>query len=170
MLAKSTMDEPTHTHEIRSFRLTDAAREELVAAFVSVLAGDECVLFATLYGSAVDGEGERVVRDLDVALYLSEPALARAWRAEGRLGVALEEKAREILGDLVPVDVRTYNEAPLHAQFRALTGRVLVLRDADAFARVVEYVVPHYLDMELLRGHAVQDLLAGRSGAERSGA
>jgi hypothetical protein len=113
----------------------------------------------------MEGEGERVVRDLDVALYLCESALAQAWRAEGRLGVALEEKVREILGDLVPVDVRTYNEAPLHAQFRALTGRVLVLSDADAFARVVEYVVPHYLDMELLRGRALQDFVAGRSGA-----
>jgi predicted nucleotidyltransferase len=165
MLAKRTMDEPTHTHEIRSFRLTDATREELIAAFVPVLEDDESVLFATLYGSAVEGEGERVVRDLDVALYLSESALAQAWRAEGRLGVALEEKARDILGDVVPVDVRTYNEAPLHAQFRALIGRLLLLRDADAFARVVEYVVPRHLDMELLRGQAVQDLLAGRSRA-----
>lgn len=165
MLAKSTMDEPTHTHEIRSFRLTDAAREKLIAAFVPVLADDESVLFATLYGSSVEGEGERVIRDLDVALYLSEPALAQAWRAEGRLGVALEEKARDILGDMVPVDVRSYNEAPLHAQFRALIGRLLFLRDTDAFARVVEYVVPRYLDMELLRGQAVQDLLAGRSRA-----
>ncbi|MCJ7795818.1 MAG: hypothetical protein MUQ56_03490, partial [Thermoleophilia bacterium] len=84
------MDEPAHTQEIRSFRLTDAARENVVAAFASVLADDESVLFATLYGSAVEGEGERVVRDMDVALYLSEPALAQAWRAEGRLGVALE--------------------------------------------------------------------------------
>jgi hypothetical protein len=119
----------------------------------------------SLYGSSLEGEGERVIRDLDVALYLSEPALAQAWRAEGRLGVALEEKAREVLGDVVPVDVRSYNEAPLHAQFRALIGRLLFLRDADAFARVVEYVVPHYLDMELLRGQAVQDVLVGRSRA-----
>jgi predicted nucleotidyltransferase len=163
MLAKSTMDEPAHTHEIRSFRLTDAARENVVAAFASVLADDESVLFATLYGSAMEGEGERVVRDMDVALYLSEPALAHSWRAEGRLGVALEAKAREILGDAVPVDVRAYNEAPLHAQFRVLTGRVLVVRDQDAFARVVEYVVPRYLDMEPLRRRAVRDVASARS-------
>lgn len=159
------MAEPTHAHEIRSFRLTDAVREELIAAFVPVLADYESVLFATIYGSALEGEGERVVRDLDVAVYLSESALAQAWRAEGRLGVALEEKARELLGDVVPVDVRSYNKAPLHAQFRALIERLLFLRDTDAFARVVEYVVPRYLDMELLRGQAVQDLLAGRSRA-----
>jgi hypothetical protein len=77
----------------------------------------------------------------------------------------LEEKAREILGDVVPVDVRTYNEAPLHAQFRVLTGKVLVIRDADAFARVVEYVVPRYLDMEPLRRRAVQDVVSAGSGA-----
>lgn len=159
------MEEPTYNDEFRPFLLTDAAREELVAAFVPVLAADECVLFATLYGSAVEGEGERVVHDLDVALYLSESALAQAWRTEGRLGIALEEKAREILGDVVPVDVRTYNEAPLHAQFRVLTGKVLVIRDADAFARVVEYVVPRYLDMEPLRRRAVQDVVSAGSGA-----
>lgn len=84
---------------------------------------------------------------------------------ESRLGVALEEKAREILGDVVPVDVRTCNEAPVHAQFRVLTGKILVLRDTDAFARAVEYVVPHYLDMEPLRRRAVQDVVSGRSGA-----
>jgi hypothetical protein len=63
----------------------------------------------------------------------------------------------------VPVDVRAYNEAPLHAQFRVLTGRVLVVRDQDAFARVVEYVVPRYLDMEPLRRRAVRDVASARS-------
>jgi hypothetical protein len=71
MLTESTMEEPTYNDEFRPFLLTDAAREELVAAFVPVLAADECVLFATLYGSAVEGEGERVVHDLDVALWPS---------------------------------------------------------------------------------------------------
>lgn len=165
MLTENPMEEPTYNDEFRAFLVTDAAREELVAAFVPVLAGDECVLFATLYGSAVEGKGERLVHDLDVALYLSESARAESWRTEGRLGVALEEKAHEILGDMVPVDVRTYNDAPVHAQFRALTGKLLVIRDADAFARVVEYVVPRYLDMEPLRRRAVQDVVSTGSAA-----
>lgn len=84
-----------------------------------------------------------------------------AWRF-ANLGTAIEARVREITGDNIPVDVRAYNEAPLHAQFRALTGRILVIRDSDAFARVVEYVVPRHLDAEPLRRSALRDLVSPR--------
>ena len=141
------------------YRLTDDVRDRLATSFAALL-DDDRVLFATLYGSAVEGEAERTVHDLDVALYLTETALAQAWRVESHLGMVLEQRAREITGRVVPVDVRTYNEAPIHAQFRALTGMILVIRDKDAFARVVEYVVPRYLDMEPLRRQALHDLVS----------
>jgi len=146
--------------EIRHFRLTDRVRDELAAVIAAVLAEDDRVVFATLYGSALEGEGERTVRDVDVALYLTVTALARSWEIDQSLGSALETEVRKLTGEAIPVDVRTYNEAPLHAQFKALTGRILLIRDREAFARVVEYVVPHYLDTEPLRRSAVRDLVS----------
>ncbi|MHB1345171.1 MAG: hypothetical protein ACYCX3_12550 [Thermoleophilia bacterium] len=146
--------------EIRHFRLTDRVRDELAAVIAAVIAEDDRVVFATLYGSALEGEGERTVRDLDVALYLTEAALGRSWEIDQTLGSALETEVRKLTGEAIPVDVRTYNEAPLHAQFKALTGRILLISDHEAFARVVEYVVPHYLDTEPLRRSAVRDLVS----------
>lgn len=146
--------------EIRHFLLTDRVRDELAAVIAAVLAEDDRVVFATLYGSALEGEGERTVRDVDVALYLTVAALGRSWEIDQSLGSALETEVRKLTGETIPVDVRTYNEAPLHAQFKALTGRILLIRDREAFARVVEYVVPHYLDTEPLRRSAVRDLVS----------
>lgn len=159
------MDDFSDNLEIRHFLLTDHVREELAAAIAAVLAADDRVLFATLYGSAQEGTGERRVRDLDVALYLTESALERTWAIEQSLGATIETRVREITGDSIPVDVRAYNEAPLHAQFRALTGRILTIRDTDAFARVVEYVVPRHLDTEPLRQSALRDLVSPRGGS-----
>jgi hypothetical protein len=106
------------------------------------------------------------VRDLDVALYVTDSALGQTFHIEQSLGSTLEAEVRRITGDAIPVDVRVYNETPLHAQFRALTGRILLIRDRDAFARVVEYVVPRHLDAEPLRRSALQDLVSAR-GVER---
>lgn len=145
---------------IHHFLLTDEAREELVAAITAVLAQDDRILFATLYGSANEGEEQRHVRDLDVALYLTDSALRQTFHIEQSLGLTLEAVVRNITGDALPVDVRVYNETPLHAQFRALTGRILLIRDRDAFARVVEYVVPRHLDAEPLRRSALRDLVS----------
>lgn len=156
------MDDFLDSLEIRHFLLTDEAREELAAAMTAVLKDDDRIVFATLYGSAQEGTGVRPVRDLDVALYLADSALEQTWKIEQNLGTAIEARVREITGDNIPVDVRAYNEAPLHAQFRALTGRILVIRDSDAFARVVEYVVPRHLDAEPLRRSALRDLVSPR--------
>lgn len=154
------MDDFLDSLEIRRFLLTDRVRDEVVQAMAATLADDERVLFATLYGSAQEGTGERRVRDLDVALYLTESALERSWQVEQMLGPVLEAVVLRLTGEDVPVDVRTYNEAPLHAQFKALTGKILVIRDHDAFARVVEYVVPRHLDAEPLRRSALRDLVS----------
>ncbi|MCZ7662863.1 MAG: hypothetical protein M5U22_07985 [Thermoleophilia bacterium] len=146
------------------YRLTDDVRDRLATSFAAGL-DDERVLFATLYGSAVEGEAESSVHDLDVALYVTESALSQVWQTESDLGAVLEQRAREIMGEAVPVDVRVYNEAPIHAQFRALTGRLLVIRDRDAFVRVVEYIVPRHLDMEPLRRQALHDLISARQAS-----
>ena len=95
----------------------------------AVLAQDDRISFATLYGSANEGEAQRHVRDLDVALYLTSSAPGETFHIEQSLGSTMEAVVRGITGDAIPVDVRVYNETPLHAQFRALTCRILLIRD-----------------------------------------
>ncbi|MHB9150623.1 MAG: hypothetical protein ACYC33_11220 [Thermoleophilia bacterium] len=159
------MDDFLDSLAIHHFLLNDQVREELVAAITAVLTQDDRIDFATLYGSANEGEEKRHVRDLDVALYLTDSALGQTFHIEQSLGSTLEAVVRRITGDAIPVDVRVYNETPLHAQFRALTGRILLIRDRDAFARVVEYVVPRHLDAEPLRLSALRDLVSPRGGS-----
>ena len=78
---------------------------------------------------------------------------------ENDLGRRLELLVREKTALAVPVDLRVMNGTPLHAQFRVLRGRLLALRDEDAYARILEYVIPRYLDMEPLRQLALRELV-----------
>ncbi|MBU2603393.1 MAG: nucleotidyltransferase domain-containing protein [Actinobacteria bacterium] len=145
------------SHHTPVFHLDQLTLDAIVSAFGAVLDEDERVLFAYLYGSAIERPD---IHDLDVGLYLTPEAYGRAWEAEGQLEEALEARAQSPAGHRIPVDVRAFNEAPLHATFRIITGRLLSLRNREVHAAVLEYVLPRYFDMQPLREQAVRDLVA----------
>jgi predicted nucleotidyltransferase len=151
----------------RVFTLPPEEFQRLLEEIGELLTRDKRVAFACLFGSASEGDP---FRDLDIGVYLvdarasEEPTDADGarWKIENELGSRLELVVRERTGLAVPVDLRIVDEAPLDVQFRVLRGRLLALRDAAAYARVFEYVVPRHLDMAPLRVRALGELV-GRS-------
>ena len=56
-----------------------------------------------------------------------------------------------------PIDVRAINDAPLAFQFRALQGRLLVVRDEERLANFMERVGRRYLDIASVLRHATRE-------------
>ena len=105
--------------EQRLHRMPRGERLRLVKKLRGLLAGDERVVFAYLYGSFLTGEA---FRDLDVAVWLRpgvdplEYVLREGLRLEEQLGL--------------PVDITVLNSAPPALRHRVYTtGIPLVVRD-----------------------------------------
>jgi len=149
-------------------RVSPEQRVRIGSDFSPVIAAHPEVAFAFLFGSVLEREE---IRDIDVGVYRrsnpedtsdkrEEPQPGN-WSLEGPLGLELEQEVLKIVGSHIPVDVRVMNAAPLYAQYAVLTGELIHLADEDAFARVVEDVVPRYLDLEPLRSRAIREVLGG---------
>jgi len=99
------------------------------------------ILFAVLYGSAVEGED---YRDLDIALWVDRTQLApeRDLDFEFRIEGQLRQHLR------FPVDVRIINDAPLGFRYHVARGMPLVVRDEEAFSTFCERTWDEYLDFQ----------------------
>jgi predicted nucleotidyltransferase len=142
------------------YHVEPAQKRRLIAAMAEALGRYPQVAFAFLYGSLLERSD---VRDIDLGIYLEPTAQELCeglWTFEGSLGTQLERAVDGVAGAPIPVDVRVVNRAPLPAQFAVLSGELVYLADVDEFARVVEFVVPRYLDLEPLRERALREVLS----------
>jgi len=123
-----------------SYWLDPADREDLVARMEAMLVARPEILFATIFGSFLNGEA---FHDIDVAIWT-------AGTADARLDIDLAASlSREF--DL-PVDVRRLNDAPVSFRFNALRGRPIAVRDDRLLADLMERTARDYHDRaELLR-------------------
>jgi predicted nucleotidyltransferase len=122
-------------------------REQIVRALADTLQREMDVVFAYLHGSfVIDGP----FHDVDVAVFLDEPGS----RGTGRV-LELADELTRVTG--CPVDVRAVNDAPLAFQFRALQGRLLVVRDEVRLADFMERVGRRYLDIASVLRHATRE-------------
>ena len=133
-------------------RLYRIPADERIQLFdrVSTLVRQPDVSFAYVLGSSL---AEPAFHDIDVAVYLSDPAedpRARAVELAEDLSRALES----------PVDVQPLNHAPISFVFHALRGRLLFCRDDERLATTIEDTVRRYLDMEPLIRHATREAFA----------
>ncbi len=112
---------------------------EIQNAIAKLLQPYSEILFAILYGSAVEGEG---YRDLDVALWVDRTQLApeRDLDFEFRIESQLRRRLR------FPVDVRVINDAPLAFRYHVSRGLPLVVRDEEAFSTFRERTWDEYFD------------------------
>ena len=117
---------------------------------VSQLVQQRDVSFAYVLGSSLT---EPAFHDIDVAVYLSDPAQDHRARA---LELA-EDLTRELE---MPVDVQPLNHAPISFVFHALRGRLLFSRDDERLATTIEDTVRRYLDVEPLIRHATREAFA----------
>lgn len=105
------------------------------------LSGRPEIIFAVLYGSAVDGER---YRDLDVGIMVDRARVPAAASLNYAFGMsATLEKALQF-----PVDVRVLNDAPLPFRYNVSRGRPLLVRDWGAWFDFRERAWDEYLDFQ----------------------
>ena len=125
-------------------------RAELTAALERELGQQPRVVFAYLHGSFLT---EPAFHDIDVAVYLDAPREALT-----ALCVDLAERLSRVAG--LPFDVRPLNEAPVPFRFHAMRGRVLLSRDDERLADLLERTIREYLDIEPLLRRATIEAFA----------
>ena len=131
----------------RLYRVEAAERERVVHVLTAALEAEPDVEFAWLHGSFLGGGG---FHDVDVGVHLNE-ADVRSRRALD-LGLRLDRD----IG--FPVDVRVLNDAPVTFLFHVFReGRLLLSRNDERLADLMERTVREYLDMEpLLRRATIE--------------
>jgi predicted nucleotidyltransferase len=97
------------------------------------------ILFALLYGSAVEGGH---FRDLDIGLFVDRAHVPVTDDLDYAFGLADE------LENTVPypVDVRVINDAPLPFRYNVSRGIVLVVNDGEALAHFLERTWDEFFD------------------------
>lgn len=132
----------------RQFRSEPAERERVTSSLVAVLEAEPDLEFAWLHGSFL-AAGK--FHDIDVGVYLDAPAGVRFRRALD-LAVRLDRETG------FPVDVRVLNDAPVTFLFHVFReGSLLLSRNDERLAELMERTVREYLDMEpLLRRATIE--------------
>ena len=132
----------------RLYRAEAAEREHVVHVLTAALEAEPDVEFAWLHGSFLGGGG---FHDIDVGVHLNAAADVRSRRALD-LGLRLDRDVG------FPVDVRVLNDAPVTFLFHVFReGRLLLSRNDERLADLMERTVREYLDMEpLLRRATIE--------------
>ena len=134
----------------RLFEMDAAGRSEISRVLAGALNDEPDVVFAYLHGSLL---GDRPFHDIDVGVYLNTPAMQHTQKVVG-----LSDRLSRHTG--YPVDVRALNAAPLPFAFRALQGELLVSRDDERLADVLESIGRRYLDIAPILRRATRDAFA----------
>ena len=135
----------------RIYSLNSQQQARLVQQVTDELSRQPAVIFAYLYGSALDGEA---VHDVDIGIYLEE--------FESGQEAAIVDGLASRLSDALklPIDVRVLNRAPLTFLYHVLRGRLLLSRNDDLLASILEDVARRYLDLAPLLRQATKDAFA----------
>ena len=128
--------------------IDDPERKRAIRAISTSLAAEPDIVFAYLHGSFLAGSG---FRDIDVAVYLDGPG-----KTHTRRGVELATRLSPRIA--LPVDVRPFNGAPISFCYHVFrSGRLLLSRDDEQLADLMERAVRDYLDIApLLRRSTVE--------------
>ncbi|MEQ1793536.1 MAG: nucleotidyltransferase domain-containing protein [Nitrospira sp.] len=144
---------PSTVHRMKrtSYTIREEARESLVLRLAGELELEPAVGFAYLHGSLLDSP---TVHDVDVGVYLRASEVGRS------AAIASEFCAQLSAAVGMPVDVRVLNEAPLSFVYHVLRGRLLVCRDEDLLATMLEDVARRYLDLAPFLRQGTKDAFA----------
>ena len=132
----------------RMYHAEPAERERVTRTVVEALEAEPELEFAWLHGSFLAAGG---FHDVDVGVHLYGAADVRSRHALD-LGLRLDRDVG------FPVDVRVLNDAPVTFLFHVFRGgRLLLSRNDEHLADLMERTVREYLDMEpLLRRATIE--------------
>lgn len=118
-----------------------------------VLAQEDCVLFAYLFGSFLEG---RPFEDVDLGVFVESVRCPSGSLLDAQLWLATRME-REIR---LPVDVVVLNDAPLGLCLIALRGRLVYSRDENLRLAFIERTSLQAMDTAYLRRQSLRDLLS----------
>ena len=127
------------------------SKEKILPAIRTALEARREILFAYVFGSLVEGEK---FRDLDVAVYLSDPEFVKE---NIDYTIPLSGKLESLTG--YSVDVILMNTAPDHLIHSISKGIVLVDRDEEFRVDWVVHSWKRYFDIQPKRRQAIVDML-----------
>lgn len=136
--------------QTRVFDLPADERVRLTRALQRVLSMEPGIVFAYLHGSFAMGAP---FHDVDVAILAGDASAGVSSRM-----LDLADRLSQHTG--YPVDVRALNGAPIAFQFRVLQGTLLVSRNDERLADMIERVGRQYLDQEPLVRRATREAFA----------
>lgn len=139
--------------EFRRYRLGPEERERAATRIGEVLAQEDCVLFAYLFGSFPEG---RPFEDVDLGVLVDSARCPSGSFLDAQLRLAAKME-REIR---LPVDVVVLNDAPLGLRMAALRGRLVYSHDENMRLRFVERTALQAMDTAYLRRQSLRDLLS----------
>ena len=119
------------------FRAEPEEREPIIRTIIGRLASEPDIAFAWLYGSFLAADR---FRDIDVGVHLNATP-DEGYQRGLDLAVRLDGETP------FPIDVRMLNNAPTTFLFHVFReGRLLISRNEEAMAEVMERTVREYLD------------------------
>ena len=118
----------------RVYHLDADARERISASLGAALAERREVAFACVFGSFLTGDP---FRDIDIGAWMTD-------LADRRLDLELAASLSRDLG--LPVDLRRINDAPIPFLFHVLRGRIVLARDEEVLAGLMERTAREYHD------------------------
>jgi predicted nucleotidyltransferase len=125
-------------------------RQGLILQLAKELASECDVVFAYVHGSFLDSAS---FRDIDIGVYLD------AIGPEGSMRM-VTMAARLSACVQLPVDVRILNQAPTSFLYHVLRGRLIMSRDDERLASLIEETTRRYLDASPLVRQATKDAYA----------
>lgn len=134
------------------YEVLGADRAQMIHRIRAVLADDQAVVFAYLFGSFPEG---RAFRDIDVSVYVRPQYLEE----QEALQVQLDLMGRLEHAAGLPVDIVLLNDAPLGLRLTALRGELIFSRDENGRLAFAERTVLQAMDTAYLRRQSLTDLL-----------
>ena len=129
---------------IRAYKFSEEQKAQILSVVREVLAGEDQIIFAMVYGSFVE---DVPFRDIDLGIYVKDLNTGSYFDYE----FDISQKVQLALESNIPIDVRIINLAPLPFKFRVVTGKLLFTRDEEVWEEFAIEVARFYMDMAPLR-------------------
>ncbi|RLB15798.1 MAG: hypothetical protein DRG63_06295 [Deltaproteobacteria bacterium] len=129
---------------IRAYKFSEEQKAQILSVAREVLAGEDQIIFAMVYGSFVE---DVPFRDIDLGIYVKDLNTGSYFDYE----FDISQKVQLALESNIPIDVRIINLAPLPFKFRVVTGKLLFTRDEEVWEEFAIEVARSYMDMAPLR-------------------
>lgn len=140
-----------NTYKKKIYRLSDEDKQQIMDRLAAFMENRPEVVFAYAHGSFIE---DIPCHDIDIGVYVSniskEAASPHALEFSSMLSNVLK----------MPADVRVINFAPISFSYHVIQGRLILERDENIHAQVIENIIRKYLDIKPLIHRSIREAFA----------